>query len=223
MPLPVDPSKYYAFLVAMVFMAISPGPANLFFVRTGLAGRKANVLAGVVGTNSATLVWFVASALGLKVLMSAFPLAFRIVALMGGLYVGWLGFKTFRSALDLANETVSPELTQAAPVKSPWTTLREGFMVQILNPKILLFFSAVLPPFIDIRRPMPAQLVMFATTTIGMDIVSMTSYGLLAVRLSELLREPKARQRFDLGAGAILMAIACLILWHAVSDLIAPH
>jgi len=215
----VDPSKYSAFLVAMFFMAISPGPANLFFIRTGLGGRASRVFAGVVGTNLATFVWFVASALGLQVLMSAFPLAFRIIAILGGAYVGWLGFKTFRSALSLANEGLNETLTEAAPAKGLWVTLREGFMVQMLNPKVLLFFSAVLPPFIDINRPMPAQAAIFAATTIGMDVMSMSAYGLLAVRLSRMLREPRNKQRFDLGAGAILMLIACVILWHGVVEL----
>ncbi|MEI9903221.1 MAG: hypothetical protein WDN06_04065 [Asticcacaulis sp.] len=59
--MPVDPSRYYAFLLAMFFMAISPGPANLFFIRTGLAGRASRVFAGVIGTNSATLIWFIAA------------------------------------------------------------------------------------------------------------------------------------------------------------------
>ena len=95
-------------------------------------------------------------------------------------------------------------------------------MVQILNPKAILFFSAVLPPFVDIHRPMAGQLVVFAATTIGMDIVSMSSYGLLAVRLAKVLREPRNKQRFDLGAGGILMIIACVILWHAVTDLVHP-
>ena len=222
MSLPVDASKYYAFLVAMFFMALSPGPANLFFVRTGLGGRPSRVMAGVVGANSGTLIWFVASALGLQVLMSAFPLAFRIIAILGGLYVGWLGFKTFRAALSTAKETIDDRLTEAAPQRTVWQSLREGFMVQILNPKAILFFSAVLPPFVDIHRPMAGQLVVFAATTIGMDIVSMSSYGLLAVRLAKVLREPRNKQRFDLGAGGILMIIACVILWHAVTDLVHP-
>ncbi len=222
MTLPVDPAKYYAFLVAMFFMALAPGPANLFFVRTGLSGKASRVFAGVIGANSGSLVWFVASALGLQVLMTAFPFAFRIIAILGGLYLGWLGFKTFRAALSRDAETLDARLTQAEPERTAWQSMREGFMVQILNPKALLFFSAVLPPFVDIHRPMPAQMAMFAATTIGMDIVSMSSYGLLAVRLATLLREPKNRQRFDLGAGTILMLIACVILVHGVSDLLKP-
>ena len=217
MPFPVDPTKYYAFLVAMALMAISPGPAIMFFVRTGLGGRASRVFAGVIGVNSATLLWFIASAFGLQILMNAFPLAFKVVAVAGGLYIVWLGLKTFRAALSLKSETVDDNALKAAPLRSDLATLREGFMVQMLNPKVLLFFSAVLPPFIDTTRPMPPQMAVFAATAVAMDATAMTTYGLGAVRLSQWLRQPRYKQRFDLGAGTILMLIGTGIVWHAVA------
>jgi threonine/homoserine/homoserine lactone efflux protein len=217
--LPIDLPKYYAFLVAMALMAVSPGPAIMFFVRTGLGGRSSRVFAGVVGVNSATLLWFAASAFGLQVLMSAFPLAFRIIAVLGGLYICWLAVKTIRKALSLKTETVDDDALKPGPDRGDLATLREGFMVQMLNPKVLLFFSAVLPPFIDISKPMPAQMVVFALTAVAMDATAMTTYGLGAVRLSRWLRQPRYKQRFDLGAGSILMLIGAAIVWHAAVSL----
>ncbi|MBW8880904.1 MAG: LysE family translocator [Asticcacaulis sp.] len=207
----------------MALMAVSPGPANLFFIRTGLGGRKSPVFAGVVGVNTATLVWFIASAFGLQILMSAFPLLFRILAVAGGLYVGWLGFTTFRHALHLNEERLDPRFVTPATRTDYLQVMRDGFMVQMLNPKVLLFFSAVLPPFLDLAIPMPRQIPVYAVTAIGMDVMAMTTYGLLAVTLSHLLTEPRNKQRFDLGAGMVLMLIAVVILVHAVTDLISPH
>jgi threonine/homoserine/homoserine lactone efflux protein len=223
MDLPVDPAKYAAFLVAMFFMAISPGPANLFFIRTGLSGSYTRVLAGVVGTNCASAMWFVASALGLQLLMTALPLLFQAIAVLGGLYVAWLGARTIRKALDLDNERLGADVTRAAPIRTRWQTLLEGFMVQALNPKMVLFLSAVLPPFIDVHREMSRQMLVFAATTIGMDVVSMTSYGLCAVSLAHFLSHPRNRQRFDFGAGGILVLIGVIIVLHAVLDFIKPH
>ena len=219
MPFPVDPPKYYAFLVATTLMAISPGPAIMFFVRTGLGGRTSRVFAGVAGVNSATLLWFIASAFGLQILMNAFPLAFKIIAVLGGLYICWLAFKTIRAALSLKTETIEDAAFRPGPDRSDLATLREGFMVQLLNPKVLLFFSAVLPPFVDIARPMPPQMVVFAATALTMDAAAMTTYGLGAVHLSGWLRQPRYKQRFDMGAGTILMLIGIGIVWHAVMSL----
>ena len=205
--LPVDPARYALFAGMMAVFAVTPGPANLFAIATGIRAGHAAALRGVVGMNAATLVWLAAAALGLGALVTAFPQAFRVLAIAGGVYVGWLGFKTIRKATDLDNERLDARLTTAAPVRTRWETLLEGFMVQALNPKMVLFLSAVLPPFVDIGRPMPAQMLVFATTTIAMDVVSMTSYGLGAVSLSRLLSQPRNRQRFDFGAGGILAAV----------------
>ena len=217
--MPIDLPKYTAFLVAMALMAISPGPAIMFFVRTGLGGRASRVFAGVLGVNSATLVWFAASAFGLQILMNAFPLAFKIIAVLGGLYICWLAFKTIRAALSLKAETLDGNALTPGPDKSDLATLREGFMVQLLNPKVLLFFSAVLPPFVDTAKPMPPQMVVFAATAVAMDACAMITYGLGAVRLSTLLRQPRYKQRFDLGAGTLLMLIGTGIVWHAIVSL----
>ena len=217
--MPIDPAKYLAFVVATTFMAISPGPAIMFFVRTGLGGRASRVFAGVIGVNSATLIWFLASAFGLQMLMSAFPLAFKIIAVLGGLYIDWLGLKTVRAALSLKTETVAGDALKPEPERSDLATLRQGFTVQMLNPKVLLFFSAVLPPFVDIARPMPPQMALFAATALTLDAIAMTTYGLGAVHLSQWLRQPRYKQRFDLGAGAILMLIGTGIVWHAIQTL----
>ena len=217
----VDLNKYYAFLVAMFLMALSPGPANMFFVRVGLAKSYRRVLLGVVGVNLATLVWFIAAAFGLQVVMMAAPLLFRLIAIAGGLYLGWLSLKSLISAFDIRNEKLSFSFSNPTdPNSSIWSTFREGFMVQLLNPKITLFFSAVLPPFVDMDRPMPAQMVVFAATTISMDIISMTSYGLGAVTLSHLLGDPKNKQRFDIAVSLVLLGITTVIVWHSVSDLL---
>lgn len=219
--MPVDLNKYYAFLVAMFLMAISPGPANMFFVRVGLARSYRRVLLGVAGVNLATLVWFIAAALGLQVIMMTAPLLFQLIAIAGGLYLGWISLKSLRSALDINNEKVSFSLSNPTdPNSSMWHTFREGFMVQLLNPKITLFFTAVLPPFVDIQRPMPAQMAIFAATTITMDVLSMTSYGLGAVTLSHLLSNPRNKQKFDIAASLVLLGIATVIVWHSVTDLL---
>ena len=221
--LPVDPGKYSAFLIAMAFLAVSPGPANLFCIRTGLAGSRVRVFFGVTGTNAASLVWFTASALGLGAVMTAFPMAFHALAILGSLYVGWLGLQTFLKAQTLEAEVLDARSAVPTVLQSHIETLREGFMVQLLNPKVLLFFTAILPPFLDTSRPVPAQMMVFAATAIGMDVLSMSTYGFLAVSLSRALRDPRNKQRFDMGAGAILMLISVIILSHEAYDLILPQ
>jgi len=207
MTLPVDPARYSAFLVAMFVMAITPGPANLFAIATGMQKGKGAALLGVAGMNLATLVWFACSALGLGALIIAFPQAFHVLALAGAAYLVWLGFKSIRSGIrDKGGEA------EARSFRMGRSAFRDGFAVQIANPKILLFFTAVLPPFIDVKRPLVPQLIMFACATIGMDLISMSSYGLGGAALSIRMNEPAFRRGFAFLVGFLLISAAILIV-----------
>jgi threonine/homoserine/homoserine lactone efflux protein len=100
----------------------------------------------------------------------------------------------------------------SATVRKGRSAFADGFMVQIANPKILLFFSGVLPPFLDIARPLAPQLVMFACATIGMDLISMSSYGLGGAALSSRMNEPGFRRGFAVLVGVLLITAAVLIV-----------
>jgi threonine/homoserine/homoserine lactone efflux protein len=209
---PVDPAAYGQYLILMAGMAASPGPANLFALATGLEkGPKAG-LTGVVGMNVATLVWFVSAAIGLGALMTAFPQAFKILAIIGGLYLAWLGFKALRSAFDPATMGVS--MGGAKVANRPFW---DGFVVQITNPKALLFFTAVLPPFIDLERAMVPQLVMLGAATITFDVIQMSLYALAGAVMAAKFGQPKFARIFSGCIGAILLTTAVLVLIRTAS------
>ena len=207
MSLPVDPARYSAFLAAMFVMAITPGPANLFAIATGMQKGKAAALLGVAGMNTATLAWFAAAALGLATLIIAFPKAFHLLAWAGATYLVWLGIKSILSGLKASDGEGAQR-----QFKMGRSAFRDGFAVQIANPKILLFFGAVLPPFIDIHRPLAPQLVMFAAATIGMDLISMSTYGLSGAALASRMNEPGFRRGFSVMVGVLLITAAVLIV-----------
>ena len=209
MDFPVDPARYAAFLAAMFVMAITPGPANLFAIATGMQKGKAAALVGVAGMNAGTLTWFAGAALGLGALSIAFPRAFHLLAIGGALYVGWLGLRSILSGL---RDEAHPG---HAPLRVSRSAFVDGFTVQISNPKALLFFTAVLPPFIDTERPLLAQLAMFAAATIGMDVIAMSAYGLGGAALSARMAEPRFRRGFFVAVGLLLMTTAVLILLRA--------
>ena len=204
--LPVDPHLYLTFLGVMAVMAATPGPANLFSVANGVQRGPAGALAGVAGMNAATLVWFGAAALGLGALVVAFPGAFRLISIGGALYVAWLGINALRGAFRTAADPHAPTLRLGR------SALVDGFMVQIANPKAVLFFTAVLPPFLDVNRPAAPQLALFALATIGMDVLSMSAYGLGGAALARRMSEPRFRRAFAFVTGLLLLAAAVLIV-----------
>ena len=156
--LPVDPHLYLTFLGVMAVMAVTPGPANLFSVANGVQRGPAGALAGVVGMNAATLVWFGAAALGLGALVIAFPEVFRLISIGGALYVAWLGINALRGAFRTAADPHAPAIRMGR------SALVDGFMVQIANPKAVLFFTAVLPPAAAMAPDISTPAMASATT-----------------------------------------------------------
>jgi threonine/homoserine/homoserine lactone efflux protein len=205
MQLPVDPARFAAYASVTTVMVVAPGPANLFAIATGARRGRGAVLAAVAGMNLGNVVWWTAAGLGLSALALAFPRLFHILAWAGAAYVGWLGLRALLSAWrDGGGEA-------HAPATAGRSAFRDGLVVQLSNPKALLFTTAVLPPFIDPARPVIAQLLLFAAFGVGGDIVAMTAYGLGGAAIAHRMREPQFRRGFAVFTGVLLMSAAVLI------------
>lgn len=209
MDLPIDPARYVAFLSVMAVMAVTPGPANLFAIATGAQRGKGAALIGVVGMNCATLVWFGAAALGLGALILAFPQFFHLLAYGGAAYIAWLGIKSLMGAFQKDAEPGH------GTFKLGKSAFLDGFTVQIANPKAILFFTAVLPPFLDPSRPLPAQLAAFACATLTLDIAAMSAYGLGGAAIAARMTEPRFRRGFSICVGMLLLSAATLMATKA--------
>jgi threonine/homoserine/homoserine lactone efflux protein len=202
----VAPETYALYLSVMFVMALTPGPANVFSIATGIERGPKAALLGVLGMNVAMLVWYAAAALGLTALVKAFPTAFLVLSAAGAAYVGWLGAKSLWAGLRGAGEGLKRVHAKAG------SAFGAGFLVQISNPKAILFFTAVLPPFIDPNRPAAPQFAAFAVATIGMDACAMSAYGLAGAALAKAFEKPAFRRGFSIAVGVLLLTAAGLII-----------
>lgn len=202
----VDPSRYVAFLGVMAAMAFAPGPANVFSIATGMEKGKRAALLGVAGMNAGTLIWFTAAAAGLSALVTAFPVFFYYISFIGALYIAWLAVKQFRTAFA---DEIAPLTKIKLSKRSPFVG---GFIVQITNPKALLFFTAVLPPFIEVARPIMPQMLMYAGATFLLDIIAMVGYGLGGAALKKRAEDSRFRRGFAFAVGLLLLTAAALIV-----------
>lgn len=203
--LPVDPALYALFLGMMAVFAVTPGPANLFAIATGVRGGPRAALLGVAGMNAASMVWIAAAAMGLGALVHAYPDAFRLIAIAGALYVAWLGAKSLWSAWKGGGDLKDVKGANAD------TAFRDGFAVQLSNPKAVVFFTAVLPPFVDPARPAIPQLVLLGAAVIVLDVIAKAGYGLAGGALARRLTEARARRAFAGVVGVLLLVAAAMI------------
>jgi threonine/homoserine/homoserine lactone efflux protein len=203
---PVGPEKYLAFLTVMLAISVMPGPAMLFAVAAGMNRGFKGVLLAALGMNLAALVWFVASALGLAIVAATMPWIFRIAGWVGVCYVAWLGIDAIRGAFR--SEAAAPRALRAPGL----SVFRDGFVVQATNPKALLFFTAVLPPFVEIGRPVWPQMCAFAVALFAIDGFFMIAYGLSGAAFAHKMEEPKFRRGFGIFVGSILLLVAGLMV-----------
>jgi threonine/homoserine/homoserine lactone efflux protein len=204
--LPVAPERLVLFLGLMTVLALTPGPAVLFSIANGVHRGARGVLLGVLGITLASAVWFLGAGLGLGALMAAAPWLFTVLAWFGIAYLLWLGGGKLWAGLK--GDAHGPEGARLRPGRA---ALADGFAVQVANPKVVLFFSSVLPPFLDRERPLPPQLLVFAVVALGTDFVGLSSYGLGGAALADRLRSPSGARAFALASGALLIGAAILI------------
>ena len=200
-------SLWLGFLVAAILIAVSPGPGAAASMSAGLRYGYGATLRVIFGLQSALIIQLAIVAVGLGALLTASTLAFDIVKFVGATYLIWLGVQNWRSAPQ--------EIDENTAVAAPEGLFREGLLVNLTNPKAIVFMSALMPQFIDPSRSQWPQFLIIGLTMCGVDTLVMSGYALLATRLRRWLHDPralKAQNRFFggifVGAGAMLAASA---------------
>lgn len=141
------------FLIATVIFAFMPGPAILYTAAQTMArGRRAGFMAAL-GIHLGCYVHVVASAFGLSAVFVHVPAAYLAVKLVGAAYLVWLGVGMIRQKLTGDLDTEDQKALRQA--KSPRRAFFESMTVEILNPKVAIFFIAFLPQFVDPAAGLP--------------------------------------------------------------------
>lgn len=189
-----------AFATLTLLVAYFPGPALLYTAAQTVAhGRRAGLMA-MLGIHLGCYVHVVAAAFGLSAVFKHVPELFMAVKLAGAAYLVWLGIGMIRARLKDAE----PVIRQAKTVKR---ALLDSFVVEILNPKVALFFIALLPQFVDPAAALPvwAQFLILGTIVnfafSSADLV--TVFG--ASMVMRLMRASKASFGFGRWIGGSLM------------------
>jgi threonine/homoserine/homoserine lactone efflux protein len=163
------------FAVAATLLLLTPGPAVLYVVARSVEQGRIAGLASVFGITTGTLVHVLASTLGLSALLASSAFAFALVKYAGAGYLIYMGVKRILKRTD----------TPASPSKLAKRSLgrlyRDGFIVNLLNPKTALFFLAFLPQFVDpARGAVPVQIAFLGLMFTLMGLTSDGLYALVA-------------------------------------------
>lgn len=149
------------------------------------------------------LVWAVAAALGIAALLQASAPAFTALKIAGAAYLVWLGIRALRDAWRGA-AAASAEPAASRGKTSPF---RQGLLTNLLNPKIALVFTTLIPQFVDAGEPAVAQTLLLAAIFIAMGLVWLMSYALLVAKIGELLSRSGVRRVLNALSGTVLTAL----------------
>ncbi|MGP6087232.1 LysE family translocator [Antarctobacter jejuensis] len=147
----IDPLLLLAFIPAGLALNVTPGPDMMFCMAQGLRGGARCGWAASSGVALGGMVHVLLAGLGLGALVTALPGAFDVIRWGGAAYLAWIAWKTLRT----------PIAGSDAPALLPARALRQGFVVNITNPKFILFVLAFVPQFIDPVLPVLPQFLIY--------------------------------------------------------------
>jgi threonine/homoserine/homoserine lactone efflux protein len=201
----ISSQSFLLFFAAALLVAITPGPGIFYIAARTLAGGRSEGLASSIGLGLGGLVHVVAGAAGLSALVMASAEAFTVLKLAGGVYLIWLGLKTWREARIAEPVEVRTSGARRA--------LREGILVEALNPKTAAFFLAFIPQFID-----PSADVAVQSAGLGLiSVVLNTSVDLIvtiwaAKARAGLTKRPSLIARLRQLSGAVMCGLGATLL-----------
>lgn len=192
-------SLWLGFLLASILIAITPGPGAVVSMSTGMRYGYWSALNVILGLQAAILLHLTIVAVGLGALLASSEVAFNVVKMLGSAYLVWLGIQKWRAPVVAVDKGVAPLRRQGL--------FLQGLLVNLTNPKAIVFIGALVPQFVNPAAPQLPQYLLIATTLCLTDLVVMSCYALAAVRLGRWLHDPKAiRQQNRLFGGLFISA-----------------
>jgi threonine/homoserine/homoserine lactone efflux protein len=211
-------SSLPAFVIAVLLISASPGPAIALILRRASLRGFAAAVPTVLGLEAGLYLWALAAAGGLAALVAASEVAFVVLRVVGAAVLFYLGFTAWRSAWRERRARPQPEPSDTAPdgsgsatgERSPrgwWTAFGEGAVVQLANPKAAAFMIAFYPQFVPADRPLLATTALLALLQVALEICVYLTLAAAVGRAGAWFRRPAVRRRLDAVSGTVFIAL----------------
>jgi len=190
-------THFLAFLGVSAVVIVTPGQDTALTIRNTLLGGRRNGVFTAVGVSAGQAVWALATSAGIAAVLQKSEPAFVAVKLAGAAYLVFLGLQTLVPALRSRAST-----PKAAPRGRP---LRQGFVSNLGNPKMAIFFTSLLPQFAT--GPSFTALLLLGVVFCLMTLAWLTAYAFAVAKAGDFLRRTRVRRALDAVTGAVLVAL----------------
>ena len=210
----IDLQSYFLFVTAAVALVLTPGPDTVFVLTQGISAGKRGGVASALGVSTGVLVHTAGAALGLAALLRTSALAYAAVKYAGAVYLLYLGATTLWRGddLDFADAS-SGEFSSADATASD---LRGGYVrgvtVNVLNPKVALFFLAFLPQFVGSGADATAEMLALGGTYAALTACYLGAVGLLSGGVRSAFRaRPRLADGLRWVSGSVLVGLGAAL------------
>lgn len=201
----MDPQLILSFFIATVLLALMPGPDMIYVLTVSMTRGARNGIAVAAGLCSGVIAHTSAAALGLSLVLQSSELAFTVLKYLGVAYMVYLAFLASREQAIAVDKGEAHTETSS----SLWPFYKRGILMNVLNPKVSLFFIAFLPQFATLNGwPATTQFILLGLIFMLSSFLVFMTLALMAGRLSKLLNDPKFWRYTKWAKVSILLLLA---------------
>ncbi|HFQ5214962.1 TPA: homoserine/homoserine lactone efflux protein [Vibrio vulnificus] len=200
----MDTHVWLAYVVTAIVFSLAPGSGTVNSISNGLSYGTRKSLASIVGLQIGLSVHIVLVGAGIGALVAQSATAFTVIKWVGAVYLVWLGIQKWRDTSSLATTSQQHAISSTA-------LLRKAVLINLTNPKSIVFLVALFPQFIDPSQDQVTQLAVLGITTVVIDAFVMLGYTTLASQLGRFIRSEKVMGKINKVFGSMFMGCGALL------------
>jgi RhtB (resistance to homoserine/threonine) family protein len=202
----IDP-RLLAFIGVAAVLTILPGADMALVMRNVLSLGRPRTMLTITGIACGCMIHATASALGMSAVLATSATAFTIMKTVGAAYLMWIGIQSFRQRESRAAGAARARRRTSAP-------FMQGFLTNLLNPKVAIFYLTFLPQFIAPGEPVLRRSLLLAGVHITMGVIWLSAYAWFIDRLGAVLTRPRVKAWLERVTGGLLIALGARLAWE---------
>ncbi|QKF80651.1 LysE family translocator [Halarcobacter ebronensis] len=201
----IELTNLYMFIIASFLLCLAPGPDNIYVLTQGITKGKKAAIITTLGLSTGIIIHTSAAAFGISIIFKTSELAFNIVKYLGAAYLLYIAYQAFKYRDEPLNLDVKTH--EKGHLKKLYL---KGFFMNVLNPKVSIFFLAFLPQFVSAQNGnIPLQMILLGVIFMILTIVTFSVIGVAGnILSSRLIQKPKIVKYMNIMTSFILGGLA---------------
>ncbi|MCG6401005.1 homoserine/homoserine lactone efflux protein [Vibrio fluvialis] len=200
----MDTHVWLAYVATAIVFSLAPGSGTVNSISNGLSYGTRKSLASIAGLQIGLAIHIMLVGAGIGALVAQSALAFTTIKWVGAVYLVWLGIQKWRDRSSLVADAATQTL-------SAGTLLRKAVLINLTNPKSIVFLVALFPQFLDPARDQMTQLLVLGITTVTIDSFVMLGYTSLASQMGRFIRSDRIMRKINRVFGSMFMGCGALL------------